>query len=215
MKLIKGLLITVVVLLIIVTGVLFIAINRIDYTVDSSDLPVEAYEAEGNLLTLMQNKAFAIVLADEEDSYSLIEDFLNLLILNMIKKDINEDYDPLNGETAESGYIFKHQQFTLDYIFAKLNEDDQIVVTVSLKRLDFPKVDTALHFYFDIDYDFLRLSLNLTLDKVYLHDVEISYEIYDYFVSLGDKTEVEDMIDKGELDLDDYSYSINFLDIVW
>jgi hypothetical protein len=160
----------------------------------------------------MLSKAAEIVLADEEDSYTLIEDFINLLIFDIIKDNINSEYDPINGDDEINGYIISRDKLTIDYIYAHLNEENQLIVTVSVKRPNI--VETAFHFVFDIEYEFSSFSLTLTLDKVFLHDIEIKRNIYDYFVSMADKNQVEQYLETGELDLDEYTYSISFFDLV-
>ncbi|MGD9761268.1 MAG: hypothetical protein AB7U52_02395 [Candidatus Izemoplasmatales bacterium] len=213
MKIIKRLLIFLLVLIVIIVGAGLIAINQIKYEVTSSDLPQDVYETDGNFSALMLEKVEDLLFTEEEDSYTLIEDFINLLILDIIKKDINPEYDPLNGETEDSLFIINHEQFQLDYIYAHLNEENQLIITVSLKRDTIPNVTTAFHFIFDIDYSKTTFSLTLTLNQVFLHDIEVKHNIYDYFVSMADKNEIEVYVDKGTLNLDDYTYTINFYDL--
>jgi hypothetical protein len=198
--------------IIIVIGLLYLGINRISTTVTEADLPQDVYESNGDISVLMLSKAAEIVLADEEDSYTLIEDFINLLIFDIIKDNINSEYDPINGDDEINGYIISRDKLTIDYIYAHLNEENQLIVTVSVKRPNI--VETAFHFVFDIEYEFSSFSLTLTLDKVFLHDIEIKRNIYDYFVSMADKNQVEQYLETGELDLDEYTYSISFFDLV-
>ena len=213
MKIIKRLLLFVLILIILISVVGLLAINRIKYEVTASDLPQDVYESEGNFSALMTAKAGELILAEEADSYTLIEDFINLLILDIITNDINPEYDPLNGETEESLFIINHAQFQLDYIYAHLNEENQLIITVSLKRDSFPSAMTAFHFVFDIDYSKTTFSLTLTLNQVFLHDMEVKRNIYDYFVSMADKSEIESYVDKGTLNLDDYTYTIDFYEL--
>jgi hypothetical protein len=212
MKIIKRLLIFLFLVIIIVIGLLYLGINRISTTVTEADLPQDVYESNGDISVLMLSKAAEIVLADEEDSYTLIEDFINLLIFDIIKDNINSEYDPINGDDEINGYIISRDKLTIDYIYAHLNEENQLIVTVSVKRPNI--VETAFHFVFDIEYEFSSFSLTLTLDKVFLHDIEIKRNIYDYFVSMADKNQVEQYLETGELDLDEYTYSISFFDLV-
>jgi len=198
--------------IIIVIGLLYLGINRISTTVTEADLPQDVYESNGDISVLMLSKAAEIVLADEEDSYTLIEDFINLLIFDIIKDNINSEYDPINGDDEINGYIISRDKLTIDYIYAHLNEENQLIVTVSVKRPNI--VETAFHFVFDIEYEFSSFSLTLSLDKVFLHDIEIKRNIYDYFVSMADKNQVEQYVETGELDLDEYTYSISFFDLV-
>jgi hypothetical protein len=212
MKIIKRLLIFLFLVIIIVIGLLYLGINRISTTVTEADLPQDVYESDGDISVLLLSKAAEIVLADEEDSYTLIEDFINLLIFDIIKDNINPEYDPINGDDEVNKYIISRDKLTIDYIYAHLNEENQLIITVSIKRPNI--VETAFHFVFDIEYEFSSFSLTLSLDKVFLHDIEIKRNIYDYFVSMADKNQVEQYVETGELDLEEYTYSISFFDLV-
>ncbi|MDT8336961.1 MAG: hypothetical protein RQ856_03940 [Candidatus Izemoplasmatales bacterium] len=214
MKFIKRLIIFILFLVVVVLGLSIFAISRIKAEVTASDLPQDVYESSGDFTALIQAKALEIVLADEEDSYTLMEEFINFLILDIIRENVNAEYDPLNGETEESQYIINHEQFQLDYIYAHLNEENQIIITVSIKRDTLPKAMTAFHFVFDVEYEISTFSLVLTLSQVYLHNIEVKRNIYDYFVSMADKDQIEAYVDTGTLDLDEYTYTINFWDLI-
>jgi hypothetical protein len=214
MKFIKRLIIFILFLVVVVLGLGIFAINRIKTEITESDLPQDVYESSGDFTALIRTKVLAIILADEEDSYTLMEEFINLLIIDIIRENVNSEYDPLNGETEESQYIINHEQFQLDYIYAHLNEDNQIIVTVSIKRETLPKAMTAFHFIFDVEYERSTFNLVLTLNQVYLHNIEVRRSIYDYFVSLADKDQIEAFVDTGTLDLEEYTYTINFRDLI-
>lgn len=211
-KWIKRLIIFIVIILILAIGGTLIFLNSVKVNITEDDLPEEVYDSEGNLETMMQDKRIDIINADSSNRNALFEDFLNMMIYKTIKDNINPAYDPINGETEESEYIVKHSQFTLDYIIAEMTEDDQVKLTVSIKRNTFPSVTTAFHFYFDMEVSTLYMSFTLTLDKVYLDDNEIKHRTYNYFVSLADKDQIESQVDTGTLDLDDYTYEVTFID---
>ncbi|MFP4478725.1 MAG: hypothetical protein ACLFPM_04780 [Candidatus Izemoplasmatales bacterium] len=213
-KLIKGLIIFIVVILVIAIGGTLIFLNSVEVNVTEDDLPEEVYDTSGNLDTMMEDKMIDIVSADESQTNELFEDFLNMMIYKTIKDNINENYDPINGESEESQYIVKHPQFTLDYIIAEMTEDDQVRMTVSVKRNSFPSATTAFYFLFDMEVIRSTMTFELTLDKVYLDEKEIQYRVYDYFVSYADKDQIESQVDKGTLDLDEYTYEVNFSDIL-
>jgi hypothetical protein len=213
-KLIKRLIIFIVIIIVIAIAGTLIFLNSVKVTITEEDLPEEVYNFAGNLDTMMQDKSIAIVNSNASNRNSLFEDFLNIMIYKTIKDNINPEYDPINGETEESKYIVKHSQFTLDYMFVEITEDDQVKLTVSIKRGSFPSVSTAFYFYFDMEVNTLYMNFKLTLDKVYLDDNEIKYRIYDYFVSFADKDEIESQADKGTLDLDEYTYEMNFIDVL-
>ncbi|MFA7560675.1 MAG: hypothetical protein WCY80_01085 [Candidatus Izemoplasmatales bacterium] len=211
MKILRRLLIVILILVALVALGVTVFINRIKVNVTADELPQDVYEANGDYADYMRLKGLEMISADEEEQYSLIEEFLNYLILDIIKEDINTEYAPLDGETETEKNIVNHDQFNLDFIYAHQSENDQIVVTVSVKRSDFPEVMTAFNFYFDVEYS--MFTLTLSLDKVFLADMEVKYSIYDYFVSLADKDALEDYVTDGTLDLDNYTYTINFLDV--
>ena len=60
-----------------------------------------------------------------------------------------------------------------------------------------------------------KLATNLNEYLSSLHDIEVKKNIYDYFVSMANKDEIEAYIDKGTLDLVNYTYTINFWDLVY
>ncbi|MCF7924752.1 MAG: hypothetical protein K9L64_06600 [Candidatus Izimaplasma sp.] len=213
-KLIKRLIILIVILLVLAFGGIIIFLNSVKVDITEADLPQDVYDSSGNLETMMENKMISIATSDEADTNSHFEDFLNMMIFTTIRDNINPDYDPLNGDSEESEYIVEHKQFTLDYIIAEMTEDDQVNLTVSIKRNSFPEAITAIYFYFDMEVNRASMTFILTLDKVYLDDKEISQRIYDYFVSFADKDQIESQVDKGTLDLDNYTYEVSFADLL-
>lgn len=211
-KILKRLIIGIVILsLIAITG-LFIYLNSVKVNVTDDDLPENVYTYTGSLNVLMLSTISNIV-SNNGDRDQYIEDYINILIYKTIRDDINPDYDPINGDTDKSQYIAKNFAFELDYIIADLTEDDQVMITVSIKRLGFPKAMTALYFYFDMSFQ--STTLTLSLDKVFMDEDEISKPTYDFFVSMADKEEIESSIDKGTLNLDDYTYEINFMNNIF
>jgi len=199
---------------VIAVGGTLIFLNSVKVNVTEDDLPEEVYDPSGNLETMMQDKMIAIATSDQADTNELFEDFLNMMIYKTIKDNVNPEYDPLNGDTDESEYIVKHSQFTLDYVIAEMTEDDQVRLTVSVKRGSFPSVSTAFYFLFDMEVIRTSMTFRLTLDKVYLDDNEIKYRVYNYFVSFADKDQIESQVDKGTLDLDEYTYEVNFSNLI-
>lgn len=207
-KVLKSILISIIIFMVLFIGGLFIYLNSVKVEITDEDLPENVYTYNGSLNILMLSTISNIV-QNNGNRDQLIEDYINILIYKTIRDDINPEYDPMNGESEESQYITKNFFFQLDYIIADLTEDDQMMVTLSLKRLGFPKAMTAFYFYFDMSFQ--STSLTLSLDKVYIDDNEISKSTYDYFVSMADKETIEASIDKGTLDLDEYTYEINFI----
>lgn len=213
-KLFKRLIIFVIIILVLAVGGTLLFLNSVEVNITEEDLPQEVYDTSGNLNTMMENKMLEIATSDESQTNALFEDFLNIMIYKTIRDNINPEYDPINGDTEESEYIVKHPQFTLDYIIAEMTEDDQVRLTVSVKRNSFPSVTTAFYFLFDMEVNRSTMSFVLTLDKVYLDDNEIKHRVYDYFVSFADKDQIESQVDKGTLDLDEYTYEVSFMDFI-
>lgn len=212
LKILKKLVIAIVILSVVLIAGLFIYLNTVEVNITDDDLPENVYTYEGSLNILMLSTISDIV-SNNGDRNERIEDYINLLIYKTIKDDINPDYNPINGETDQSQYITKNLAFQLDYIIANLTDDNQIMITVSLKRLTFPKAMTAIYFYFDMTFQ--STTLTLALDQVYIDDQEISKSTYDYLVSMADKEKIESSIDKGTLNLDDYTYEINFISYIF
>ena len=213
-KLMRRLLFLIVIILVLAFGGMLIFLNSVEVNITEDDLPESVYDASGDLATMIQDNMIAIVTSDEEDTYTLFEDFLNLMIFKTIRDEINPDYDPLNGDADESGYIIRHTQFTLDYIIAEMTEDDQVRLAVSMKRSTFPQTTTAFHFYFDTDLTLRSMTFSLSLDRVLWDDKEISRNVYDRVVSMADKDQIEEQIDTGTLDLDAYTYEVSFADVL-
>ncbi|QWC00242.1 hypothetical protein KHQ88_01355 [Mycoplasmatota bacterium] len=213
-KLIKRLILFLIIIIILTFVGVIIFLNSVEVQITEEDLPQDVYESSGNLSTMMQNKMISIARQEDGDSYNDFEDFLNIMILKTIRDNINALYDPLNGVEEESEYIINHSQFTLDYVYADITEDGQVKVTVSLKRNNIPSVSTALYFYFDMEVIETSMTYKLTLDKVYLDEREISKNVYDYIVSFADKEQIESQVDKGTLDLDEYTYQVSFIDFI-
>ncbi|MGE4571222.1 MAG: hypothetical protein AB7E09_00545 [Candidatus Izemoplasmatales bacterium] len=214
-KLIRRMVLFFLVIIVITFVGLLIYMNSVNVNITDEDLPENVYNSSKNLEIRMIDSMIEIVTSDnQEDANQDIEDFLNLMIFKTIRDDINAEYDPIKGESDQSQYIIEDSLFTLDYLIANVNDEDQVVLTVSLKRYGFPKFETALYFYFDIDLSFAKRKMILTLDKVFLDNQEISRGVYDYVVSMADKDSIESAVDKGELDLDKYTYTISFGDFI-
>ena len=102
MKTIRNLLVVVIVLL----GVLFVALNSVKVDVEESELPVVVYEQDSDLLTVINARMFDLFVTSVTDEYTVIEEVLNLVVLNSIRDNVNADYDPLGDcETIECNVI--------------------------------------------------------------------------------------------------------------
>jgi len=181
-------------------------------SITDADLPQDVYEENGNLLGIAEGKLLSLILASPEDEYTIIEEFMNYMILDSIQTNINSSYDPLGDlDTDEANFVFFNDVFYIDYVFATLNEDDQIVVCISFGTDKYITMHSALFLNFDVDIDLIDLSVTLTLESYYLSDNNLSLTILDFIFNQLDKTSIEESITSGVLDLDDYTYTVSVL----
>ncbi|HKL47165.1 MAG TPA: hypothetical protein VJ878_00725, partial [Candidatus Izemoplasmatales bacterium] len=211
MKIIKWIkrLIILLVFIIIAIGIGgIIYLNSVHVEVTDDDLPQDVYGNANYLSIRLQTKIFQIVTADEGAVDNHIEDYINLMVYKTIKDDVNEFYDPIHGDSAESQYIVSNQWVEIDYIIAEILDNKEVKVTVSIKRNVFPKAMTAIYFYFDMNFNFTSMKMKLALNNVYIDDKEISRNVYDRIIDMAGQESIENAVDKGTLDLDEYTYII-------
>ncbi len=215
-KFIKRLLLFLIIILIGLVIFAFSFINSIEYTVTAGDLPQNVYENSGNLLPYAQTKIVELITADEDERYTLTEEIINLIILDSIRENINENYDPLGDcDTASCLRILDEEYFYIDYVFAELNDDNQLVVTLSSGANKIISKSTALMLTFDIEFDIsINMSLTLTLSEYSLGERDLSIKILDFIFNKLDKDSVESSMTMGTLDLNDYTYTLSLLDDV-
>ncbi len=212
LKLLKRLLLVIAILVVLVFGAYAVFVNRIHSEVNVSDLPQDVYENDGDLQTLAMEKLVEIFSPfSTEDDYTLFEDFLNLMILSIIRDDLNADYDPLaDPATDATTYIYKEDFIAIDKIYAHTNESDQIVLTVAFENHTLLKIDSKIVLVFDVDIHTLPSpGVTMTLNSLFLSDIDISIETLDWILSHFDKTAIEDSVPYGELDLTDYTYTVS------
>ncbi len=210
----KKLLFIVIVFAALVFGGITYVTNRIEDEVTSDDLPETVYAGETSSQQGIQNTALTLFdPTDDSDEYTLIETFMNYVIYDSIKENLNEDYDPL-GDCEETACetIIETNQLDIKYAYARLNDDDQIILTVSAHRDSYPSFNTAVHLTFDVSFNKLEGSLVLTLNQTHLGDDEISEAMLDRILSFVDKDTIEDSVTTGTLDLDEKTYSYTFTD---
>lgn len=215
LKMLKRLLIFIVLLIIILIITVFVIVKSIAVDTTDSDLPQEIYESPGNLLTAAQLSLLEIPFATDEDQYTIFEEFINYVILDSIRTNINDAYDPLGDiESTDANYVIYQREFFIDYVYATLNEDDQIVVCISFGTDTLMRSRSAIYLYFDVEINvgLLDLSVVLTLDQYHIADKNLSFKILDYLFTKLDKPSIEDSITYGILDLDEYTYTIQILD---
>ncbi|MCK4551434.1 MAG: hypothetical protein KAU02_00860 [Tenericutes bacterium] len=217
MKLLKKLIIIIVVLAIFLIAGSLLFLNQIQYEVTSDDLPQDVYETSGELLPYAKTKVLGLLTANEDDRYTLIEEIINLIILDSIQENINENYDPLGDCTTNTCLkIYDSDSFYIDYIYAEINEDNQIEITISAGSESIVKVDTALILVLDIEFNIITLNPNVvfTLNSYYLGNKGLSLTLLNIIFNRFDKTEVEDSMTFGILDLDEYTYTISITDAI-
>ena len=207
MKIIKILIVTVVVLAVL--G--FIGVGVINVDVIEDDLPTNVYEEDANLLSLVNTRLFDLFVTSVTNEYGVVEEIVNLVILDSIRENINSEYDPLGDcETNECNFIIYEDNYYVNYIWAELNEDDQLVIHVSLGSEILIGVNTIFDFTFDIDIDYLGFGIELTLDSYSINNMDLSMNILDNIFSNLDTDQIESEVSKGELDLEEYTYTLSF-----
>ncbi len=206
--------------LIIIVGLGFLglnyATNRIHDEVTSEDLPEQVYDGDQTPEQGIESTLMAMLnINNNNDEYDLVETFINYVIYDSIKKNINEEYDPLSDcDTTACQTIVSTNHGAVRYAYAHLNDDNQLLVTTSIHRDRYPSFDTALHFVFDIDIEIdiimQTMSLVLTLDSIKLADDTISENFLDRILSYIDIESIEDSVTTGTLDLDEKTYHYHF-----
>lgn len=213
MKLFKRLLLFIVILLAIIFTVTLFVLKTTQVEVTNEDLPQTVYEENGDLLVIAQSKLLSIAtFTGTDNNYTAIEEFMNYYILYLIKDKLNANYDPFNEDpTDETRYIVDFDYLYIDYLFAKITDDNQLMVILSFGSNKMKMLDSALYFYFDVSVDIWSFSMILTLDQVFWAETEISRSLLDsIFEKLG-KESIEDAVTMGTLDLTDYTYTINLI----
>ncbi len=212
-KLIKKLLLFIIIVLVAISIYALSFINAIEYSVTESDLPQDVYSTSGDLLSYAKTKIVSLVMASDEDRYTITEDFLNLIILDSIHKNLNEDYDPLGdctSNTCES--IFSSEYYSINYAYAELNDANQIVITISGSTNKILNKETALIMVFDVDFNILDMNVVFTLNKYSLGEREFSKALLDRIFNYLGKESIENSVSFGELNLTDYTYTVSILD---
>ncbi len=211
MKFLKIFLSVIIGLIVVMVVVSLIFINKIKLEVTDDDLPQAVYTDTSDLNIASQAYLTGLLLASDAQRYNMIAEFMNYMLLDSIRENINADYDPLADlDTIEANYIIHNDNFYIDYLYANLNDDNQLVVTAAFGSNMIFKVDSALILVFDIDTNISITSLGFTLTLVdySLSDTSLSFKILDFIFSRLDKTQIEDYMNQGDLDLDNYTYDV-------
>ena len=211
----KKLLIFVIVLALAVVIGINILVSKIEVDITESDLPQDVYESGGDLLVIAQLRFIEIWNPfSSEDEYTLTEEFLNYMLLDSIRSNVNDEYDPLDDSCTELNcdVIAETPYGNIEYAFVELNDDNQMVVVINFARSDYPQVETALFAIFDVEFKLTEFEIDLVLDTLYLNDIEITKENLDTVLGYFDADAIEDMISMGDLDLENYTYTVSLVD---
>ena len=207
MKIVKWIL----VVLAIILGIAFIGLYSVNVDVEESELPVNVYEADTDLVTIIQDSMISIFFDSVANEYTVIEEILNLVVLNSIRENVNADYDPLGDcDTTDCNFIVYEEYYYLNYIIVELTDDDQFLVRVSMGSDRFFDYNTVLSFLFDVEINYIGMEISLTLDQYHLADKELSMSILDKIFGSLDTETIESQVSTGDLDLEEYSYTISF-----
>ncbi|MFW5913888.1 MAG: hypothetical protein ACOCSM_02395 [Bacillota bacterium] len=208
----KKLLFILIILAVLIIGGISYATSRIHEDVTADDLSETVYATQETPSQGMEDTAIALFdPTNEDDQYTLVETFINFVIYDSIKENLNADYDPLGDcEEEACSTIVTSNIADIEYAYAHLNDDDQLILTVNADRGTYPSFETAVHLTFDIDLDIENTSIVLTLDKTHLADDEISESMLDRLIGYTDKEAIEDSVTTGTLDLDEKTYTYDF-----
>lgn len=201
----------IIILLVILLAVGLIALYSVEVKVDESELPVNVYEEDTDLINLVNDRMIDIFVNTVTNEYTVIEEVLNLIVLDSIRENVNADYDPLGDcETIECNFIVHEDYYYLNYIIVELTDDDQFLVRVSVGSDKYLDYNTVFSFLFDVEIDYFGFEISLTLDQYHLADKELSLKMLDRIFGKLDTETIESQVTKGELDLEEYTYTISF-----
>ncbi len=207
MKIIKVLLVVVVVI-----GIIgFIGFKKVNIEMDEVDLPANVYEEEGDLLNIVNTKLFDLFVLSADNEYTVVEEVINLVTLDTIRENVNAEYDPLSDcDTDECNYILQNEDYYINYAWAELSEDNQLIIHISVGSDKFIHINTIINFYLDIDINYLGFEISLTLDQLSVNEIGVSIDTLDKILGNFDKDNIEAKVTTGELDMEEYTYTLSF-----
>lgn len=198
-----------IILVLLLFAVLYSVISSYRVDVDINDIDDTPYQENANLLTVVHSFLVDLFVDSNTDEYTLVEDIINYVIVDSIHENINEDYNPFDDcNSDDCKYIIYSDDYYVDYLWADLNDDNQIVVNIGLGT-DYLDFHTVMRFYFDVSIDYTSLEIELSLNRYEIDETELKISYLDTILE-GSKQEIEDSITFGELDLDEYTYTITF-----
>ena len=198
-------------MIVLVLGILVFALYSVKVDFEESELPVNVYEEQADLLSIVDAKLFELFITSVTNEYTVIEEVLNLVVLNSIRDNVNAEYDPLGDcETIECNFIIHEDYYYLNYIVVELTENDQFLVRVSLGSDKYLEYNTVFSFLFDVEINYTGFEISLTLDQYHLSDKELSMSMLDTIFDKLDTETIENQVSTGDLDLEEYKYTISF-----
>ncbi len=207
MKIIKILL--VVVLVVGIIGV--IGFNKVHIEMDEADLPTNVYEEDADLMNIVNTRLMGLFILSVGNEYTVVEEVINLVILDTVRENVNLEYDPISDcDTDECNYILQNKNYYINYAWADLTEDNQLIVHISVGSDKFVHINTIIDFYMDIDINYLGYEISLTLDQLFVNEMGMSKDTLDKILSNFDKDNIEAKVTKGDLDLEEYKYTLSF-----
>ncbi len=207
----KFIFILIIIAALVIGGISYVT-SRFHESVTADDLPELVYDSQETTGEGMENTLLELFNPmSDEDEYNLVENFINYVIYDSIKENINDEYDPL-GDCEEEACttIVTSNVAQIEYAYAHLNEDNQLIVTVNAVREGYPSFETAVHLTFNVEIDVPGTSLVLTLVETHLADDEISESMLDRILGFTDKDGIEKSVSTGTLDLDEKTYTYDF-----
>ena len=216
MKLLKRLLIFIFILVVIIVVAVIVLVKSIAVEVTDADLPQVVYQQDADLLITAQANLLGMILASETERYTIIEEFVNYIILDSIQTNINPNYDPLGDlDTDATNYVINEGYVYIDYVYAKLNDNNQMVICISFGSDQYMEMHSAIYLTFDIDIeikiDLLEINAVLTLVDYAIADHNLPFKVLDYLFTKLDKASIEESMTFGTLDLDEYSFTITLI----
>ena len=111
---------------------------------------------------------------------------------------------------GDCNFIIYEDKYYVNYIWAELSDDDQLIIHASLGSEVLMGVNTILSFYFDINIDYLGMSIELALDTYEINDMELSLSLLDKIFAQFNVEAIENSVSNGDLDLTEYTYTLGF-----
>ncbi len=188
---------------------MFMLMQSIRVEITNDDLPQSVYQNVDDADALLTQALIDVFdTGTEESQYRFTETYINFLILQAIKENINPDYDPLSDcETIACEYIYK-EDGGINYLFAQLEDNNQLTIVISFTTDQIIPYETAVYVTFDVSIDMADNRLLLTFDRMAVGPYTIPSVLIDFVMNQLELSSFESMIDTGTLDLDNMTYDV-------